>query len=224
MFPDAVIFDFDGVIVDTEPIHYHAFQNVLGPLGLGYSWEEYTVRYMGFDDRDAFREAFLIQGRDIDEHVLKELINLKASIFEHVVKQGIKPYPGVLELIKELTENKVALAISSGALRSDIMPILDQLNIHIFFTHIITAEDVSHSKPDPASYTLAKEKLISSFPNNLSSSSLIYAIEDTPAGIQSAKAAGLNVVAITNSYPSTKLLQADIIIDNLLKLSGGLWS
>jgi len=223
MYPAAVIFDFDGVIVDTEPIHYQAFQNLLTPLGLGYSWEEYTARYMGFDDRDAFREAFHTQGKVIDDNYLKELIILKAAYFEKVVEQGVTPYPGVIGLISELAENKVPLAISSGALLSDILPILIQLNIYNLFTQIITADDVSQSKPDPASYLQAKQCLLKNFPSKLSESSLIYAIEDTPAGIQSAQGAGLRVIGITNSYPAKKLFQADIIIDGLTELFGRPW-
>jgi HAD superfamily hydrolase (TIGR01509 family) len=223
MYPAAVIFDFDGVIVDTEPIHYQAFQNLLTPLGLGYSWEEYTTRYMGFDDRDAFREAFRTHGKVIDENYLKELINLKASYFKKVVQQGVSPYPGVIELILELAENKVPLAISSGALHSDISPILNQLNIYNLFTQIITADDVPQSKPDPASYLLAKQRLLQNSPSKPNESSLIYAIEDTPAGIQSAQGAGLRVIGITNSYPAEKLFQADIIIDGLTELFGRPW-
>jgi beta-phosphoglucomutase len=223
MYPEAVIFDFDGVIVDTEPIHYQAFQNLLEPLGLGYSWDEYTTRYMGFDDRDAFREAFRMHKKEINERELKEFINLKAAYFKDVVEQGVKPYSGVLELIKELSEKKVALAISSGALRSDILPILKQLNIYDSFSYIITADDVTHSKPDPASYMMAKQKLADNFPEKISSNTVMYAIEDTPAGIQSAKGAGLTVIAITNSYESDILHQADIVINNLSQLCSGRW-
>lgn len=223
MYPAAVIFDFDGVIVDTEPIHYNAFQNILGPLELGYSWKEYTERYMGFDDRDAFREAFHAHGKTINEKDLKELINLKASFFEMVVQNGVTPYPGVIELLTELSKNNTALAISSGALKTDILPILEQLNIFNLFSHITTADDVPQSKPDPASYLRAKQNLIKNFSNRLDTSTLMYAIEDTPAGIQSAKGAGLKVVGITNSYPAEKLFQADVIVKSLVELVGRPW-
>ena len=223
MYPDAVIFDFDGVIVDTEPIHYQVFQQILEPLGMGYTWQEYTDTYMGFDDRDAFREAFRTAGQAITQDGLQELINQKASLFEQAVARGVTPYPGVVELIKELAAHGIPLAICSGALRSDIMPILEQLDIKHFFSHIVTADDVPQSKPHPASYLKAKDLLLTSFPEKLNPSSLIYAIEDTPAGIQSAKGAGLRVVAVTNSYPADKLVQADAQITSLMQLVGGDW-
>ena len=219
MYPDAVIFDFDGVIVDTEPIHYQVFQDILEPIGLGYTWDEYTSSYMGFDDRDAFREAFGAAGKTLTPDRLQELISQKAGIFEQVVSRGVTPYTGVIELIHELSAKGIPLAISSGALRSDIIPILEQLNIEQYFSHIVTADDVPQSKPHPASYLSAKEKLLLSFPDKLNSDSLIYAIEDTPAGIQSAKGAGLSVVAVTNSYQAEKLGQADAIVTSLGQLA-----
>ena len=223
MYPDAVIFDFDGVIVDTEPIHYQAFQKILEPIGLGYTWEDYTNTYMGFDDRDAFREVFRAAGQTVTSEILQTLINQKAALFEQVIKQGVTPYPGVIELIKELTAHGIPLAISSGALRSDIMPILEQLNIKQYFSHIVTADDVPQSKPHPASYLSAKEKLLASFPDKVNGTSHIFAIEDTPAGIQSAKDAGLIVIAVTNSYPAEKLGQANIQVKSLLQLFGYKW-
>lgn len=219
MYPDAVIFDFDGVIVDTEPIHYQVFQQILEPLGMGYTWQEYTDTYMGFDDRDAFREAFRTAGKELSDDTLQTLISQKASMFEQVVTQGVVPYPGVVELIKELSAHGIPLAISSGALRSDILPILEQLDIKRYFTHIVTADDVPQSKPHPASYLKAKDLLLTSFPDKLTPSSLIYAIEDTPAGIQSAKGAGLSVVAVTNSYPAQKLELADTTVPSLEQLT-----
>ncbi|MCE1227198.1 MAG: HAD family phosphatase [Geobacteraceae bacterium] len=219
MYPDAVIFDFDGVIVDTEPIHYQVFQQILEPLGMGYTWQEYTDTYMGFDDRDAFREAFRTAGKELSDDTLQTLISQKASMFEQVVTQGVVPYPGVVELIKELSAHGIPLAISSGALRSDILPILEQLDIKRYFSHIVTADDVPQSKPHPASYLKAKDLLVISFPAQLTPSSLIYAIEDTPAGIQSAKGAGLSVAAVTNSYPAQKLELADIKVPSLEQLT-----
>ncbi len=222
MYPNAVIFDFDGVIVDTEPIHYNAFQKVLEPLGLGYTWQEYTEKYMGFDDRDAFREAFRSAKKTLENVFLSELICRKTSIFQQVAL-SVVPYPGVIELLNELSNIGVPLSISSGALRSDILPILEQLNIRDCFSHIITADDVPQSKPHPASYLKAKHLLIENFSEKLNSASMIYAIEDTPAGILSAKSAGLSVIAVTNSYPVNMLNKADTIVENLTHLVGGRW-
>jgi len=198
MYPAAVIFDFDGVIVDTEPLHYQAFQKILAPLNLDYSWEEYVAVYMGFDDRDAFREAFKQGGIALSAGELEQLIARKADIFQEVIAAGVAPYPGVTALIHNLHKQSTPLAICSGALRSDILPIIDQLGIASCFAHIITADDVPHSKPDPTCYRIAAQQLIDAYPDQLRTSSPIIAIEDTPAGISSAKDAGLLVVAVSN--------------------------
>jgi beta-phosphoglucomutase len=211
---DAVIFDFDGVIVDTEPLHYRAFQRILEPLGLGFSWQQYVDIYMGFDDRDAFIEAFTAHGRSLAADTLRSLVECKAQIFQTVIQDGIIAYPGVTELITKL-HGKVPLAISSGALRSDITPILQQLDIAHCFDVIVTADNVTKSKPDPESYRLALQKL-----NSLAAMTLdrTIAIEDTPAGIAAAKGAGLAVIALTNSYPKEFITDATVVIDSLEEL------
>jgi len=223
MYPAAVIFDFDGVIVDTEPLHYQAFQKILTHRNLGYSWEDYKAIYMGFDDRDAFREAFARGGSTLTEGELEQLIAHKATIFQEVIAYGVIPYPGVTALIRNLHDQGTPLAICSGALRSDILPIIQQLSVANCFTQIITADDVQHSKPDPTCYRIAAQQLIAAYPDQLRPDSAIVAIEDTPAGISSAKGAGLQVVAVSNSYPAECLQQADKIVTSLEELQTGHW-
>lgn len=211
---DAVIFDFDGVIVDTEPIHYAAFQRVLVPLGLNFTWEEYVETYIGFDDRDAFRHAFSSRGIELGQEKLHSLIEQKTSFFTEVIRSGVSPYPGVLDLISHLHDNNTPLAICSGALRSDIDPILAMLGISDYFDVIVTAEDVAASKPDPECYQLTFQQLQSVHKHSFTKDTTLV-IEDTPAGITAAKAAGLKVCAVTNSYPASKLDQATFITESL---------
>lgn len=210
----AVIFDFDGVIVDTEPLHYSAFQRTLEPLGLHFTWQEYVETYIGFDDRDAFKYAFSSKDMTLSNDKLRGLIEQKAAVFSDVISSGVAAYPGVVELIHRLHSNKIPLAICSGALRSDIDPILDMLGITDYFDIIVTADDVAVSKPDPECYQLAFQRLQSAHKMCFSLDETI-AIEDTPAGIAAAKAAGLRVCAVTNSYPADKLDQASFITDSL---------
>lgn len=214
----ALIFDFDGIIVDTEPLHYQAFQEVLQPLGLGYSWDEYVSCYMGFDDREGFREAFKAGSKTLSDTELTKLISKKAEIFLKIIDKGIRPYSGVVELIEDAA-GKIPLSLCSGALLSDVVPILNQLGIYNKFDVIVTADDVSASKPDPSSYLLAVNRLSKLFPLSEISPSECLAIEDTPAGIDSAKNAGLRVLAVTNSYPAEKLLVADHVVDTVEGLS-----
>ena len=210
----AVVFDFDGIIVDSEPLHYRAFQKVLEPLDAGYSWEEYTERYMGFDDRDAFREAFRSKQLPLDDERLAGLINAKAELFHEVAAEGVVAYPGVVELIRSLS-GAVPLAICSGALRSDIVPVLGMLGLEDAFDCMVTAEEVAASKPDPASYRLAVQRLQQIFPDAAITPAETVAIEDTPAGITSAKGAGLKALSVTNSYPAAELASADSIVSSL---------
>lgn len=211
---EAVIFDFDGVIVDTEPLHYAAFQRLLEPLGFGFSWEQYVDIYMGFDDRDAFIEAFKVHHKGLSPTALQELIERKATLFQEIIRDGISAYPGVVELIRAIRRNRIPLAISSGALLSDIEPILETLAIADCFDIIVTAEDVARSKPDPESYRLAHARL-NTFHSLKIPAHQVLAIEDTPAGIVAAKGAGLQVLAVTNSYPPPHLSQADIVTETL---------
>jgi beta-phosphoglucomutase len=211
---EAVIFDFDGVIVDTEPIHYAAFQRVLEPLGLHFTWNEYVETYIGFDDRDAFRHAFSLHGAHLSPEKLHCLIEQKAQFFAEVIRSGVSAYPGVLDLIFHLHAHNSPLAICSGALRADIDPILSMLGITDYFDVIVTADDVAASKPDPECYQLAFQRLQSAHNNSFTKDATL-AIEDTPAGISSAKAAGLLVCAVTNSYPAARLDQATFVTESL---------
>jgi beta-phosphoglucomutase len=211
----AVIFDFDGIIVDTEPLHYKAFQEILIPMSLGYSWDEYLRHYIGFDDRDAFRAAFRAVGREISERELHQLIDEKAQAFQRAIAAGVEPYPGVVELIRSLA-GTIPLALCSGALPGDIQPILTQLGIAALFDVVVTAADVQASKPDPASYLLAVARLTGAFPDHGIIAENCLAIEDTPAGIASASGAGLTVLAVTNSYPEESLGGASRIVPSLV--------
>jgi beta-phosphoglucomutase len=210
---NAVIFDFDGIIVDSEPMHHQAFQTVLEPLGKGFSWEAYCETYIGFDDRDAFREAFKSKGEKISTRDIRKLITEKATAFQQLIHNGeATPLPGAVELIKSIPR-KLPIALCSGALKEDIVPIIKNLGIENSFNVIVTAEDTKKSKPDPAPYILALKKL------GLDDPASAIAIEDTPVGIISAKGAGLKVLAVTNSYDREYLLNADAVTDSLENIS-----
>jgi HAD superfamily hydrolase (TIGR01509 family) len=210
---NAVIFDFDGIIVDSEPLHFRAFNEVLQPHGKTISWEDYCDTYIGFDDRDAFKTIFEAQHETISPDLLKDLINQKAEVFQNYIQKGeASPLPGAVELILSIPR-RLPVALCSGALKQDILPIIKNLGIHNAFSVIVTAEDTDKSKPDPAPYLLALKKL------GISDGSTAVAIEDTPAGIISAKGAGLNVLAVTNSYDRQYLLEADAVTDSLEQVS-----
>jgi beta-phosphoglucomutase len=215
----AVIFDCDGVLVDTEPLHYHAFQTVLGPLGIGHSYEHYLEHYIGFDDRDAFLEAFREAGRELDGEVLAQLIHAKEKVLHGMIGQGIPSFPGVVALVRDLVAHRIPLAVASGALRREVEAFVHGLGLTGCFSVIVAADDVQRSKPDPETYLKALDQLRASLvPEALDPGSCL-AIEDTPAGIQSAKGAGLHVIGVTNSFPMDQLGGADHIVASLAELS-----
>ena len=213
--PEAVLFDFDGILVDSEPMHYRAFTEVLDPLGMGFPWKEYVEIYMGFDDRDAFREAFRGKGIDLDDANLAKLVAAKSRAFQDGIRNGVTSYPGAVPLIESLHAAGRPLALCSGALRSDIAPILAELGVAHCFNVIVSADDVRRSKPDPESYALAFARLSERYATLLTGPEKSVAVEDTPAGIRSAKGAGLRVLAVTNSYGAGELAEADWIVASL---------
>jgi len=213
--PDAVLFDFDGILVDSEPMHHRAFTGVLAPLGMGFTWQVYVGTYMGFDDRDAFREAFRARGIDLDEENLAKLVAAKSRAFQDGIRNGVTAYPGAVAVIESLHAAGRPLALCSGALRSDIDPILGQLGVARRFDVIVSADDVRRSKPDPESYALAFGRLSERYAALPMVPEKSVAVEDTPAGIRSAKGAGLRVLAVTNSYGAGELAEADWIADSL---------
>ncbi|MBE0607171.1 MAG: HAD family phosphatase [Deltaproteobacteria bacterium] len=213
--PEAVVFDFDGVIADTERLHCEMFLKVLEPHRISFTWEEYVDRYMGCDDRNAFRKAFRLGGRELDDRQLSRLVEAKSRRFQEVIRDGVRTYPGVVQWIKSLHASGVPMAICSGALRSDIDPILSRLDIACYFLHVVSADNVRRGKPDPEGYTLAFRELSLSRSAKVSSAGSCLAVEDTPDGVTAAKRAGLSVLAVTNNYPAEALSRADLVTDSL---------
>lgn len=210
----AVIFDFDGVIADTERLHYLAFERILVPLSLGISWEAYVESCIGFDDRDVFRYRFRHDPAYLENGVLEELIGRKAQSFlDLVAEEGAPIYRGVAELVAALQTASIPLALCSGAVRSDIAGILAATPFADAFPVQITAEDVAHSKPDPEGYRLAARRLLTNC--DVSELATVIAIEDTPTGLASAASAGLTVVAVTNTHPASALGEAHLVVNSL---------
>lgn len=214
----AVIFDCDGVLVDTEPLHYEAFQEVLRPLGLGFDYEHYLERYIGFDDRDAFLEAFREAGRNLDSAELQRHMAAKAGALLTIASRGISSFPGVVELVRELVNHGVPLAVASGALRHEVEAFTEALGILDAFSVIVGADDVLRSKPDPETYLTAVARLGAHLEMSELNPRSCIAIEDTPAGILSAKQAGLYVIGVTHSYPASGLNEADKVVESLTQL------
>lgn len=218
----AIVFDFDGVIADTERLHLAGFLHALAAWDIDVTEAEYFARYAGFDDRDAFRAMLVDHGKDVTDETVVSLIEAKANAFEELVRERARIFPGVSELILSLSApasgDSVALAVASGALRSEIELVLRLHDLLDAFPVIVSADDVARSKPDPETYRLALERL--SAVHGTIDVAAAVAIEDTRAGIASAEAAGLWTLGVTNTYAAEEL-PADWVVSTLEGVTRG---
>ena len=212
--PAAFLFDFDGVLVDSERLHCATMSRALTarfPHLPPITWTDYTATLMGSDDRDAFRTLLRRASIDPEPTLLQSLVDAKAALFAAEAAAGhIPTLPGAPDFVRACAAH-YPVALCSGALRTDIAPLLPVLGLENVFTAIVTAEDVPRSKPDPSTYLLGLDRLRTATNLPLPVSQC-WAIEDTPDGIASARSAGLNVLALTTQLPPAPLLSAGATI------------
>lgn len=215
----AIIFDCDGVIADSEPLHFAALQRVLAEEGIALTEETYYREYLAFDDRGCFTKAFRDHGQPLTEGKLRELIARKATQLEPVMRTHLRIFPGVAEFIRSASA-KYPLAVASGALRHEVDLILQHAGVRECFATVISAEDVTRGKPDPEAFKKAYAAL-----NDLKAVTIAthecLVIEDSLHGVEAGKLAGMPVLAVTNSYPHEQLQAADAVIDSFAGLTLG---
>lgn len=209
----AVVFDFDGVIANSEPLHFRAYRDVLAPRGIDLSESAYYNEYLGYDDVGAFKAIAAHAGVPLDEEAVRELVGAKALRLEALEHETSVLFHGVRNAIASVAA-VWPTAIASGALRSEILRVLDREHLRSFFPVVVAAGDTPLSKPHPAPYALAVERL-SETVSGLRPSECV-AIEDSLWGLQSARDAGLRTVAITHTYAADVLRPAaDIVISTM---------
>src|SRR5262249_12810146 len=180
----AVNFDFNGILVDDEPIHLELFRKVLAEEGFALTKEVYLQKYMGMDDRGCFRAVFEDSGRKLDDAKLAELIGRKAQFYRDTIAERIVIFPGVKRLVPELAA-RFPLAVASGALRAEIEMILQVGGLRNYFQVIASAEDVNHGKPHPEVFINALRGLNEKRRDPIRASECLV-IEDTKDGIRAA--------------------------------------
>ena len=213
----AVIFDFDGVITDSEVLHLRAFNKVLGQFAVELTMQEYYKTFLCFSDVDCYK-MLIKQGRlKVNEEQIPTLVQQKMVVFEDLVKNEGKLIPSVRDFLSMLADNDIAMGIYSGALLPEIVMILDDADLRAYFETIVSSEQVKKGKPDPEGFLLALERLNDNRSEKIEAGQCVV-IEDSNGGLHAAKAAGMHTVGVTNSYDADQL-DAERIVGDLAELS-----
>lgn len=215
----AVLFDFNGVIINDEAVHQTLIDQLLIEENLRPKPEEYRAVCLGRSDRAALEELFSRRGRVLTESDLDKLLQRKSQRYLEALNdlEKLPIYTGVVDLAYKLRVARVPMAVVSGALRAEVEQVLTRTELAQYFAVIVGGDDIGASKPDPAGYLKALNLLQKQHPNV--SSTTAIAIEDTFAGIEAAKAAGLSVVGVANTYPYHMIQrQANWTVDYLSEL------
>ena len=227
----AVIFDFDGVIVDTEPLHERALRETVAPLGMGFDHAQYLSRYVGFDDRDTFRAIARDHARALDDTAVAQLVESKYRLMESIIDAGeVLAFPGSLELINAAAEavregTLKGVAICSGATRREIERIITRLlgrapaTPGSPFQALVAADDVKVAKPNPEGYVLTARRL------GVDPARCV-ALEDSPRGIAAARGAGMRVIGVGHTFDVATLRnsvgESGFVVESTGALGGSL--
>jgi beta-phosphoglucomutase len=213
----AIVFDFDGVIANSEPLHLLAFQQVLTEEGIELTAHDYFHRYLGYDDVGMFETLARDRGLEMNGESVAALVSRKGAKMQEMLHSGSVLFPGAKEFIRKAAA-EVPIAIASGALRHEIDEIIEAAGMANLFATVVASGDTPQSKPSPAPYRLAFERLQAHAGGSLDPRRCV-AIEDSRWGLESAKGAGLRCVGVTTSYPAHELKAADLVVDGLKTLT-----
>jgi beta-phosphoglucomutase len=213
----AIVFDFDGVIANSEPLHLTAFQQTLAASGIELTAEDYYAKYLGYDDVGLMQALARDRQLPMSDGDITAFVARKGAALEQLIHGGEVLFPGAVDFVRAAAA-QVPVAIASGALRHEIVEIVEGAGIAHLFATIVASGDTPHSKPSPGPYLLAFERLRQHAGGNLDARRCV-AIEDSRWGLESARGAGLRCVGVTNSYPAGELAGAELIVSGLDRLS-----
>lgn len=185
----AVLFDMDGLMVDTEPVHFKAYKRVFNKYGKDFTEENFKL-YLGTSDVDCCKDMVVRFNLSISA---EELLAEKRQVFRELIKTQLVSQPGLNELLTALSENNYKIAIASSSSLEDIKAIIKGINISSMLDDFASAQEVEHGKPSPDVYLLAAKKL------GVGSNECLV-LEDAPVGVQAGKAAGMKVFAVPSQY------------------------
>jgi phosphoglycolate phosphatase len=206
--PRAILFDFNGVIVDDEPQHCDALIATLATYGYTLDRERYYREYLGFDDRECFRYTFELMGLHPEPAFIAEAIERKAARYDQAIRASLSLVPGSEAFIRAAANEGYRLAVVSGALRREIDLVLKIAGLRQLFEVIVAAEDVTSCKPSPEGYRMALSNL------GLEPDRCLV-VEDSLPGLEAAHQAGIRCAMIATSHPAGALVGADLVWPNL---------
>jgi beta-phosphoglucomutase len=202
----AIVFDFDGVLADSEWLHLRAYQELLDPIGVRLTKEIYCERYLGFDDEGVFQQVAADYRLMLGDEEIELLIAEKGRRFEKMISSTNVLYPAAVPTVRALAA-AYPLGIASGSLRQEIELMLRGASLNDAFRFIVSADDTERTKPAPDPYLKAAE-MHGLAPRECA------AIEDSNWGLQSARDAGLVTIGLASSYPANEL-KADVTVERL---------
>jgi beta-phosphoglucomutase family hydrolase len=205
---EAVIWDMDGVLADTAPHHFRAWQETFAKRGIKFTEADF-MRGFGVRNNVIIRNVL---GEKTTDAEIETIAREKEATFRRIIGKDIKPLPGVLELLGQLYDRGFKMAIASSTVIENIRLIAGSLGIEKYFEAIITGHDVTKGKPDPQVFLKAAQRLGVSPANSI-------VFEDAVAGIKAAKRAGMHCVAITSTHSREKLAEADLVVDTPAEVS-----
>lgn len=215
----AVIFDFDGVICDSELLHYRALNTVFNRYGVDVPKAVHWDKYLGYTDVENIEAVNRDYAMGLDDAGVRTVMAEKKRAFEAMARAESLIIDGVATFVRMLVENTIDRAICSGALRSDIDMMLNGSGFAEAFEIIVTADDITKGKPDPQGYLMALDKLNAATGGGIHSSDCVV-IEDSHWGLEAAASAGMHPVAVTNTYGRDMLeTKAEFVVDRLDRIS-----
>jgi len=213
----AIVFDFDGVIADSEPLHLKAYQQALAEDGLLLDRDEYFARYLGYDDVGMLQALARDRGLAWTDRHVTALVARKGMKLQAMLEGDEVLFAGAAAFVRAAAA-EVPIAIASGALRHEIVQIVNAAGLGDLFSAIVASGDTPESKPSPAPYVLAFERLQQASRKTLDRRRCV-AIEDSVWGLESARGAGLRCVGVTTSYPAAELTGAELVVGGLSTLT-----
>ncbi|HZO81932.1 MAG TPA: HAD family phosphatase [Candidatus Binataceae bacterium] len=211
----AVIFDLDGTLANTEPLHYEAFARILRAERIELDRDDYFHRLIGFDDHDVFAVMLKDHGRRADEAAIADLAARKAALYQEMIAGRDVTFPGAVDFVRRCAE-RFPLAVATGTLRVEAETILRCAGVRELFADIVAAEDVEHGKPAPECFEKARGRLgflLRLRPPLEAAECLV--IEDTPAGVEAAHRAGMRVLAVCHDASADDLRAADVVFPSI---------